>query len=180
MAPLVALGVDATDAARIVNALATFVLVFAAALLARAAGLSRNACLVAAIAVAVSYATLRDGALAWSEPLFCAILGVLLVVVVDEDAGSRRAVRARGSGGRPDLDAPAHAALGPLRGSRRRRGCVARVARARRRPARTAAFALALVAVPALWWARNLHVAGASSGSAPARASVPSRSSAAP
>ena len=95
MAPLVALGLDVTDAARVVNALATLVLVLAAALLARAAGLSRDACLISAIAVAASYATLRDGPLAWSEPLFCAILGVLLVVVVDGGRGLAAQLSAR-------------------------------------------------------------------------------------
>jgi hypothetical protein len=161
MAPLVALGVDATDAARVVNALATFVVVLASALLARAAGLSRNACLLAAIAVAASYATLRDGPLAWSEPLFCAILGVLLVVVVDEGRGLAAHVSAR---------AGAAAVLTSMLLLTRHSGLFvvpAIVAAAwlgstelARRPARTAAFALALVTVPALWWGRNLHVDG--------------------
>jgi hypothetical protein len=161
MAPLVALGVDATDAARVVNAIATLVLVLAAALLARAAGLSRNACLVAAIAVAVSYATLRDGPLAWSEPLFCAILGVLLVVVVDDGRGVAAQLSAR---------AGMAVVLAWMLLLTRHSGLFvvpAVVAAAwlgsselLRRSARTAAFALALVAVPALWWARNLHVGG--------------------
>jgi hypothetical protein len=161
MAPLVALGVDVADAARAVNALATLVLVLAAALLARAAGLSRNACLVAAMAVAASYATLRDGPLAWSEPLFCAILGVLLVVVVDEGRGLATHLSAR-AGTTVVLTwmllltrhsglfvVPAIVAAAWL-GSRE----------LVRRAARAAAFALALVAVPALWWVRNLHVEG--------------------
>jgi hypothetical protein len=161
MAPLVALGIDATDAARVVNAFATLVLVVAAALLARAAGLSRNTCLFAAIAVAASYATLRDGPLAWSEPLFCAILGVLLVVVVDEGRGVAAHFSAR---------AGAAAVLTWMLLLTRHSGLFvvpAIVAAAwlgstelARRPARTAAFGLALVAVPALWWARNLHVDG--------------------
>ena len=161
MAPLVALGVDATDAARVVNALATLVLVLAAALLARAAGLSRNACLLAAIAVAASYATLRDGPLAWSEPLFCAILGVLLVVVVDEGRGLAAQLSAR---------AGAAAVLTWMLLLTRHSGLFvvpAIVAAAwlgstelARRPARTVAFALVLLAVPALWWARDLHVDG--------------------
>ena len=165
MAPFVALGVGAPDAARIVNALATLAIVLAAAALATAAGLSRRTCLLVAIAVAVAYATLRDGALAWSEPLFCAVLGAALVAVVGDGRGlplrlTGRLVAAvalawallltRHSG---VFVVPALVA-GAWLGSR---------AVPRRLP-RAGAFTLALIAVPALWWARNVHVEGAAFG----------------
>jgi hypothetical protein len=161
MAPLVALGADAPDAARIVNALATVAIVLAAAALAAAAGLSRRTSLVVAIAVAVAYATLRDGALAWSEPLFCAVLGAVLVAVVGDGRGlplrpSARLVAVvvlawallltRHSG---IFVVPAVVAGAWLGSS----GMSWRVLRA-------GAFTLALLAAPALWWARNVHVEG--------------------
>ncbi|HEX2428318.1 MAG TPA: hypothetical protein VHI53_10325 [Gaiellaceae bacterium] len=161
MAPLVALGADAPEAARIVNALATVAIVLAAAALAAAAGLSRRTCLVVAIAVAVAYATLRDGALAWSEPLFCAVLGAVLVAVVGDGRGlplrlSARLVvvvvlawallLTRHSG---IFVVPAVVA-GAWLGS----------GSPPRRVLRIGAFTLALLVVPALWWARNVHVEG--------------------
>jgi hypothetical protein len=161
MAPLVALGADAPDAARIVNALATVAIVLAAAALASAAGLSRRTCLVVAIAVAVAYATLRDGALAWSEPIFCAILGAVLVAVVGDGRGLPLRPSAR-------LVAVAFLAWALL--LTRHSGVFvvpALVAGAwlgsggmPRRVLRAVAFTLALLAAPALWWARNVHVEG--------------------
>ena len=161
MAPLVALGADAPDAATIVNALATVAIVLAAAALAAAAGVSRRTCLVVAIAVAVAYATLRDGALAWSEPLFCAILGAVLVAVAGDGRGlplrlSLRLVavvvlawallltRHSGVFIVPALVAAAWLGSGGMP----------------RRVLRAGAFTLALLAVPALWWARDVHVEG--------------------
>jgi hypothetical protein len=161
MAPLVALGADAPDAARIVNALATVAIVLAAAALASAAGLSRRTCLVVAIAVAVAYATLRDGALAWSEPIFCAILGAVLVAVVGDGRGLPLRPSAR-------LVAVAFLAWALL--LTRHSGVFvvpALVAGAwlgsggmPRRVLRAVAFTLALLAAPALWWSRNVHVEG--------------------
>ena len=87
LSPLVAVGVDAPDAARIVNMLATLALVLGAGCLARGAGLSRTVSVIVALAAAVSYATLRNGALVWSEPLFCAILVWLLTLAVGRGRG---------------------------------------------------------------------------------------------
>jgi hypothetical protein len=161
MAPFVAVGADATDAARIVNALATLAIVLAAAALAASAGLSRRSCLIVAIAVAVAYATLRDGALVWSEPLFCALLGALLVAVVGGGHGlplrlSARLVvvvaftwallLTRHSG----LFVLPAVVAGAWLGSS---GVTQRMLKA-------FAFTLSLLAVPALWWARNVHLEG--------------------
>jgi hypothetical protein len=161
MAPLVALGADATNAARIVNVLATLVIVLATAALAAAAGLSRRTCLLVAIAVAVAYATLRDGALAWSEPLFCALLGALLVTVVGGGKGLALRLSARlvvvvaftwallltrHSG---VFVLPAVVA-GAWLGS----------SAVPQRVVKAFVFTLSLPAVPALWWARNVHVEG--------------------
>ena len=161
LAPLVALGVDATDAARIVNALATLVLVLAAALLARGGGLSRTAALLVAIAVAAAYATLRDGALVWSEPLFCAILAALLVVVAGDGRGVTLRISARLAAAVVlswALLLTRHSGLFVLPAV----GVSAWLGSSglRRRPTRTIALAVALVAAPALWWARNVHVDG--------------------
>ena len=161
MAPMVALGADAPDAARIVNALATFAVVLSAAALAGAAVLSRRACLLVAIAVAVSYATLRDGALAWSEPLFCALLGALLVSVVDGGRGLRMRLSPRLVGvvvlawallltRHSGIFVVPAIVVGAWLGS----------PGVARRTLRVVAFTLALVAVPALWWARDVHVEG--------------------
>jgi hypothetical protein len=161
MAPIVALGADAPDAARIVNALATVAIVLAACALAAAAGLSRRTCLVVAIAVAVAYATLRDGALAWSEPLFCAVLGAVLVAVVGDGRGLPLRLSARlvavvvlawallltrhsGIFVVPAVVAGAWLGSGGLP----------------RRVPRAGALTLALLAAPALWWVRNVHVEG--------------------
>ncbi len=59
---------------------------------ARASSLALPGCrgrvaIVVALAVAVSYATLRNGALVWSEPLFCAILAWLLAATLDRGRG---------------------------------------------------------------------------------------------
>ena len=68
--------------------LATLALVLGAGFLARAAGLSRTVGVIVALATAVSYATLRNGALVWSEPLFCAILVWLLTLVLGRGVGA--------------------------------------------------------------------------------------------
>jgi len=135
--------------------------VLAAAALAASAGLSGRICLIVAIAVALSYATLRDGALAWSEPLFCALLGALLVGVVGGGSGLALRLSARlvvvvaltwallltrHSG---VFLLPAVVA-GAWLGS----------ASVSQRMLRTCAFTLALLAAPGLWWARNVHVEG--------------------
>lgn len=161
MSPLVALGVDATDASRVVNVLATFVLVLAAGLLARGAGLSRVAGLVVTVAVAAAYATLRDGALAWSEPLFCAILAALLVVVVGHGRGLPVRMSAR-------LAAAVALTWALLLTRHSGVFLLPAVLVAAwlgtggfpRRATRLVALALALVAIPALWWARDHHVDG--------------------
>jgi hypothetical protein len=161
MAPLVAVGLAAPDAARIVNMLATLALVLGAGCLARAAGLSRTVSVIAALAVAVSYATLRNGALVWSEPLFCAILVWLLTLALDSGRGldARFSTRlaavlllswalllTRHSG----LFLLPAVVLAAWLGS----------STSGRRGARVGAFSVALVAVPALWWIRNVHIDG--------------------
>lgn len=161
LAPLVAAGLDAPEAARIVNVLATLALVLGAGWLARAAGLSPTVSVVAALAVAVSYATLRNGALVWSEPLFCAILVWLLTLALGGGRGLDVRVSARLSGvlllawallltrhsGVFLLPAIVLAAwLGSSASGRR--------------GARVIAFSAALAAVPALWWARNIRIDG--------------------
>jgi len=161
LAPLVAVGLSAPDAARVVNALATLALVLGAGFLARAARLPGRVAIVVALAVAVSYATLRNGALVWSEPLFCAILAWLLAATLDRGRGLDVRLSARVLGVVALTWAllltrhsgifvlPAIVLAGWL-GS----------ASTSRRPVRVGALALALVAVPALWWARNIDVDG--------------------
>ena len=161
LAPLVAVGLSAPDAARVVNALATLALVLGAGFLARAARLPGRVAIVVALAVAVSYATLRNGALVWSEPLFCAILAWLLATTLDRGRGLDVRLSARVLGVVALTWAllltrhsgifvlPAIVLAGWL-GS----------ASTSRRPVRVGALALALVAVPALWWARNIDVDG--------------------
>lgn len=161
LAPLVTVGVDAPDAARLVNMLATLALVLGAACLARCAGLSRTVSVVVALAAAAAYATLRNGALVWSEPLFCAILVWLLTLAVGRGRGLDVRVSPRLAGvlllawallltrhsGVFLLPAVVVAAwLGSATSSRR--------------VARVGAFCVALVAVPALWWLRNVHIDG--------------------
>jgi hypothetical protein len=161
MVPFVGLGLDAPDAARLVNVLATLLLVLGAGALASGSGLSRRASVWVAVAVAVSYVALRNGALVWSEPLFCALLTWLLVVLVN--GGSGLAVRAtprvatavvltwallliRHSGVflLPAVALAAWLGTSPASG----------------RGLRVAAFTAALVAVPALWWLRNTSIDG--------------------
>jgi hypothetical protein len=159
MAPLVALDLAAPDAARVVNALATLALVLGAAALARAAGLSRLVTVVAAFAVAVSYATLRDGALVWSEPSFCAILAWLLVLVVDSGRGLEVKLSGRVAGAlvltwallltrHSGLFLLPAVLLAAWLGS----------SRAGNRLLKTGLFGVALVAVPAVWWLRNRSI----------------------
>ena len=161
LSPLVAVGLDAPDAARIVNTLATLALVLGAGCLARGAGLSRTISMVVALATAVSYATLRNGALVWSEPLFCAILVWLLTLAVR----SGRGLDARVS---PRLACVLLLAWALL--LTRHSGVFLLPAvvlaawlgssTSTRRGARVGAFCVALVAVPALWWARNVRIDG--------------------
>jgi hypothetical protein len=159
LAPLGVLGLDTPDAARIVNALATLVLVLGSGALARAAGLSRLASALVAVGVALSYATLRNGALVWSEPLFCSLLAALLVALVNDGRGLPLRISARltlvlvltwallltrhsGVFLLPAIVAGAWLGSTGLD----------------RRVARIAGYSLGLVAVPALWWARNVDV----------------------
>ena len=161
LAPLVAVGFDATDAARLVNMLATLALVLGAGCLARAAGLSRTVSVVVALATAASYATLRNGALVWSEPLFCAILVWLLTLAV----GRGRGLETRFS---PRLAAVLLLAWALLLTRHSGVFLLPAVVLAswfgsrfsRHRGARVGAFSVALVAVPALWWARNVRIEG--------------------
>lgn len=161
MSPLVAAGLGAPDAARVVNALATFALVLGAAWLARSAGLTRRVSMVVTFAVAVSYATLRNGALVWSEPLFCALLAWLLALALNGCRGVDVRPSARLAGvlilawallltrhsGVFVLPAVVLAAwLGSSTSTRR--------------VARVGVFCLALVAVPGLWWIRNVRIDG--------------------
>jgi hypothetical protein len=171
LAVFVVFGLDAPDAARIVNLLATALLVLAAAALALAAGLGRRAAIVVSLAAAVAPVTLRNGAAAWSEPAFCAILVVLLVAVVNEGQGLGARISARMavvlglswallltrySG----LFVVPAIVLAAWLGS----------ADLPRRTLRVAAFAAAVLAVPTLWYARNISVGtgpfGSRSGSA--------------
>ena len=80
-------GLDAPDAARIVNVLATVILVLAASLLARATGLGRKASFLVALATAVAPVTLRNGAAVWSETDFSALLVLLLLAIVNGGRG---------------------------------------------------------------------------------------------
>jgi hypothetical protein len=160
MAPLVAAGLDAPDAARVVNALATFALVLGAAALARSAGLGRRTSVVVTFAVAVSYATLRNGALVWSEPLFCAILAWLLALAVN----GRRGLDVRPSARLAGVLILAWALLLTRHSGVFLLPAVALAAwlgsSSTRRVTRVAAFCLALVAVPSLWWIRNARIDG--------------------
>jgi hypothetical protein len=157
LALFVVIGLDAPDAARLVNVLATAVLVLAAAALALGAGLGRTAVLVVAVATAVAPATLRNGAAAWSEPTFSALLALLLLVALDGGRGldvrpTRKLalvlglawalllVRYSGLFVVPALVLCAW--LGSRHGSRA--------------VARAALLGGAVVAVPALWYARNV------------------------
>ena len=161
MALLVAAGLDATQAARVVNALATLALVLGAGLLARAGDLSERASAVVALGVAASYATLRDGALVWSEPLFCAILAWLLVLALDSGRGLEVRVSARVAGvvlltwallmtrHSGAFVVPAVILAGWLGSSA-----------ATHRVARLGALCGALLVAPAAWWLRNVTVDG--------------------
>ena len=60
--------------------------------------LSRAVSVVVALAVAASYATLRNGALVWSEPLFCAILVWLLTLALGRGRGLELRVSPRLAG----------------------------------------------------------------------------------
>jgi hypothetical protein len=161
MAPLVRLGLDAPDAARLVNLLATVLLVLGAGALSRGAGLSARGSIVVALAVAASYVVLRNGALVWSEPLFCAILVWLLVAAVNDGRGlpvrfsARLALvvsltwmllLTRHSG---VFVLPAVLLAGWFGSTH-----------LSRRSIRVGLLALGLVAAPALWWLRNAHIDG--------------------
>jgi hypothetical protein len=165
MSPLVATGLGALDAARIVNVLATAALVLGAAFLARSVGLSPRASVVIAAATAVAYATLRDGALVWSEPLFCAVLAWILVLALEGTRGievrfttrllglivltwALLLIRHSGVFFLPAI------LLAAWLGS----------ADAARRIARVVALGLALVAVPAVWWIRTARIDGSPFG----------------
>jgi hypothetical protein len=158
LAPFVAVGLDAPEAARVVNVLATAALVLAAAALAGAAGLGTGATVGVALAAAVAPVTLRNGAAAWSEPLFSALLVVLLLVALDAGRGlqaraTRRVALAlalawalllvRYSG----LFVVPALLLCAWLGSRD----------LRRRVVRVVLFAAAVLAVPVLWYARNVN-----------------------
>ena len=165
MAPLVRLGLEAPDAARLVNVLATLLLVLGAGALAAGAGLSGRASAVVALAVAVSYVALRNGALVWSEPLFCALLAWLLVALVGDGRGLEVRMAAR---------PPVALVLGWALLLTRHSGLFVLPAivlaawlgseAQRHRLARVVAFSVALVALPAAWWLRNVHVDGAPFG----------------
>ena len=161
LAPLVAVGLDAPDAARLVNMLATLVLVLGAGCLARGAGLSRTVSIIAALATAAAYATLRNGALVWSEQLFCAILVWLLTLAVGGGRGLDARVAPRLAGvlllawallltRHSGVFLLPAVVLAAWLGSSASRCRVARVG----------AFCVALVAVPALWWVRNARIDG--------------------
>ncbi len=166
LAGLIVAGLDAPDAASLVNVLAAAVLVLAAAALALASGLGRTAVVVVAGATAVAPVTLRNGAAAWSELTFSAVLVLLLLVALNNDRGlevrlNRRLVLAlvlawalllvRYSG----LFVLPALALSAWLGSRH----------ASRRAARTALFTGAVLSVPALWYARNLSLGSGAFGS---------------
>lgn len=161
MAPLVRLGLDASDAARIVNVLATLLLVLGAGALARSAGISGRGSILAALTTAVSYVVLRNGALVWSEPLFCAVVAWLLVAAVNEGRGLSVRVSARLAlvvGLTWMLLLTRHSGVFVLPavllagwfGS----------THLGRRSIRVGLLALVLVAIPALWWLRNANIAG--------------------
>ena len=161
MAPLVAVGVDAPDAARVVNVLATLALVLGAGCLARGAGLSRTVSVVVVVATAASYATLRNGALVWSEPLFCAILVWLLTLAVAGGRGLDARVSPRLAGVLLlawALLLTRHSGVFLLPAIVLAAGLGS--PSSRRRGARVGAFCVALVAVPALWWVRNVRIDG--------------------
>lgn len=161
MAPLIRLGLEAPDAARLVNVLATLLLVVGAGALSRGAGLSGRGSIIVALAVAASYVVLRNGALVWSEPLFCAIAAWLLAAVVNDGKGLPARVSARLAvvvGLTWLLLLTRHSSvfilpavlLAAWFGSTRSGSRVARVG----------LLGLVLVAVPALWWLRNVHIDG--------------------
>jgi hypothetical protein len=95
LAVFVTAGLGAPDAARIVNALATAILVLLAALLARAAALGNTAPILVSLATAAAPVTFRNGAAVWSEQLFCALLAALLVAIVDSGRGLEARVSRR-------------------------------------------------------------------------------------
>jgi hypothetical protein len=162
----VRMGMAATDAARLVTILATFALVLGAAALARAAGLGPTATTLVALATAVAPSTLRNGAAAWSEQLFCALLVAVFAAVLHRGRGLE--VRASGRvavvlvlawallltrySGLFALPALVLAAWLGSRGLPRR-------------GLRVAAFAAAVPAVPALWYSRNAAEDGSFFGS---------------
>ena len=82
LALLVAPGLDAPDAARVMTVAATALLVLLAAVLATSVGLGRRATTLVVLAVAVAPPTLRNGAAVWSEQVFAVLLAALLVVLV--------------------------------------------------------------------------------------------------
>ncbi len=159
IAVFVLVGFDAPAASRIVNLLATAALVLASAALALAVGLGRIGVILVSLATAVAPVTLRNGAAAWSEPLFAALLAVLLVVIVNGGRGleariSRRMavvlvlswalLMTRYSG----LFVVPALVLATWLGSRA----------TARRTLRVVAFAAGVLSVPALWYARNVSV----------------------
>ena len=161
IAPLVAAGVAAPDAARIVNALATLALVLGVGLLARGTGLTRNRSLVVALAVGASFAVVRNGALVWSEPLFCSLLVWLLVLAVDDGRGLVAQVSWRLAGvavlawavlltRHSGVFVLPALLLAVWLGSRALSHRVLRVA----------GVAVLLTAVPAVWWLRNVDLEG--------------------
>ena len=161
MTPFVAIGLDAPDAARVVNMLATLALVLGAGFLCRAAQLAGRVSVIVALATAVSYGTLRDAALVWSEPLFCAILVWLLALALDRGHGLDARLSARLVGvvllswallltRHSGVFVLPALVLATWIGS----------STMPRRPARVLSLSVALVAAPALWWARNVRIDG--------------------
>lgn len=152
-------GLDAPDAARIVNVLSTAILVLAASLLARATGLGRRASVLVALATAAAPVTLRNGAAVWSETVFSTLLVLLLLAIVNRSRGL--AVRASGrvvvvlvlswalllTRYTGLFVVPAVVLAGWL-GSRD----------LDRRALRVVALTGGVLVVPALWWLRNVHV----------------------
>lgn len=159
LAVFILVGLDAPDAARILSVLATATLVLAAAALALGSGLGRTAAILVSLATATAPAILRNGAAVWSEPAFCALLVLLLVALVNDGRGievrvsGRLAVvlalswvllLTRFSG----LFVVPAIVLAAWLGSRD----------LPRRTLRLAVLALAVLAVPSLWYARNISV----------------------
>lgn len=166
LAVFITAGLDAPDGARLLNVFATLVLVLAAAALARTSGLGNTAASLVAVATAVVPATLRSGAAAWSEQTFCALLAVLLVAIVNNGRGLEVRFSARLAlvlvvswallltrySGLFVVPAVVVAASLGSRGSSRR-------------VFRIGAFVGGLLAVPALWYARNIEVGSGAFGS---------------